>query len=89
MLRSARCCALPPLAGLLVISLITAVLALLVMRLVSDQPRLRATRRRMQAALFEIRLHADDPVAVLRSFGDVLIQNAIYLRLNVACRCCG
>ena len=75
---------LPPLAGLLVISLITAVLALLVMRLVSDQPRLRATRRRMQAAVFEIRLHADDPVAVLRSFGDVLIQNAIYLRLNVA-----
>ena len=75
---------LPPLAGLLVISLITAVVALLVMRLVSDQSRLRATRRRMQAALFEIRLHADDPIAVLRSFGDVLIQNAIYVRLNLA-----
>ena len=75
---------LSPLAGLLLIAIATAALALLVMRLVSDQPRLRATRRRMQAALFEIRLHADDPVAVLRSFGDVLIQNAIYLRLNLA-----
>jgi len=74
---------LAPLTGLLVISLLTAVVALLVMRLVSDQPRLRATRRRMQAALFEIRLHADDPIAVLRSFGDVLIQNAVYLRLNL------
>lgn len=74
---------LPPLAGLLIISLITAVAAVLVMRRVSDQQRLRATRRRMQAALFEIRLHADDPVAVLRSLRDVLIQNAIYLRLNL------
>ena len=74
---------LPPLAGLLVVSLATAVLVVLVMRRVSDQSRLRATKRRMQAALFEIRLHADDPVAVLRSCGDVLIQNAIYLRLNL------
>jgi hypothetical protein len=74
---------LPPLAALLIISLITAVLVVMVMRRVSDQARLRATRRRMQAALFEIRLHADDPVAVLRSFGDMLIQNAIYLRLNL------
>ena len=74
---------LPALAGLLVVSSITAVLAVLVMRRVSDQKRLRATRRRMQAALFEIRLHADDPVIVLRSFGDVLLQNAVYLRLNL------
>jgi hypothetical protein len=74
---------LPALAGLLMIALITAVMAVLVMRRVSDQRRLRSTRRRMQAALFEIRLHADDPVIVLRSFGDVLIQNAVYLRLNL------
>lgn len=74
---------LPPLAGLLIISVITAAGVVLVMRQVSDQRRLRATRRRMQAALFEIRLHADDPVAVLRSFGDLLAQNATYLRLNV------
>ena len=74
---------LPPLAGLLVVSTITALIAVLVTRRVSDQPRLRATRRRMQAALFEIRLHADDPVVVLRSFGDVLRQNALYLRLNL------
>ena len=74
---------LPPLAGLLVISLVTAVAVVLVMRRVSDQPRLRATKRRMQAALFEIRLHADDPIAVLRSSGDVLLQNATYLRLNL------
>lgn len=74
---------LPPLAGLLVISVITAFAVVLVMRRVSDQPRLRATKRRMQAALFEIRLHADDPVAVLRSSRDVLLQNAIYVRLNL------
>jgi hypothetical protein len=74
---------LPPILGLLVISVTTALMVVVVMRQVSDQPRLRATRRRLQAALFEIRLHADDPVAVLRSFRDVLIQNAIYLRLNL------
>jgi hypothetical protein len=72
-----------PLAGLLAVAVVTAVGAVLVMRRVSDQPRLRATRRRMQAALFEIRLHADDPVAVLRSFRDMLAENAVYLRLNL------
>ncbi len=74
---------LPPLAGLFVISVTTAMVLVLVVRRVSDQPRLRAARRHMQAALFEIRLHADDPVAVLRSFGDVIVQNAIYLRLSL------
>jgi hypothetical protein len=74
---------LPAAAGLLVISIVTAIVLVLIMRRMSDQQRLRATRNRMQAALFEIRLQADDPVAVLRSFGDVLVQNAIYLRLTV------
>lgn len=74
---------LPPLAALAVIAVLTAIVVVLVVRRVTDQARLRATRRRMQAALFEIRLDADDPAAVVRSFGDVLFQNAIYLRLNL------
>ena len=74
---------LPPLIGVLVVSLVTAMVLVLLMRRISDQQRLRATRRRLQAALFEIRLSADDPVAVLQSFRDVMVQNVIYLRLNL------
>lgn len=74
---------LPPLAGLLIVSLATATVLVLLMRRISDQKRLRETRRRLQAALFEIRLRADDPVAVLLSCRDAMLQNVIYLRLSV------
>jgi hypothetical protein len=74
---------LPPLAGLFVVSLLTAMAALLVVGRTSDQKRMVETKRQIHAALFEIRLFNDDLVAVLRALGEVLRHNALYLRLSL------
>ena len=66
---SAPLLSLPPLAACAIISLVTAVVLLLVIARMSDQARICARPSgAIQAALFEIRLLADDPLAVLRSF---------------------
>jgi hypothetical protein len=49
----------------------------------SNQPRIAATKRRIHAALLEVRLFNDDPRAVFRALGDALRYNAIYLRLSL------
>ena len=72
-----------PLASLVIISLVTAVVLLPVIARTSDQAGIRATKRAIQAALFEIRLFGDDPVAVLRSFAEVLTLNVRYLGLSL------
>jgi hypothetical protein len=74
---------LPALAGLAVISLIVAVGMLLVYRATSNQPHLAEAKRRMQAALFEIRLFNDDLGTILRAQGDILRHNLTYLRLSL------
>lgn len=73
----------PPLASLLLVSMVTAVGMLLVVARASDQESLAAAKRRMHAALFEIRLFGDDPISVLRAFGEVLACNGRYLRLSL------
>ncbi len=74
---------LPPLASLLIVSLVTSVAMLLVFARTSDQKRLAEAKRGIHAALFEIRLFNDDLVAVLRALGDALRHNALYLRLSL------
>ena len=74
---------LPPFVSLLLLSLLTAAAMVLVIGRTSDQARLRQTKRRIQAALFEIRLFNDDPRAVLRSAGEALGHNLAYLRLSL------
>jgi len=74
---------LPPLVGLLVVSIVTAVLMLLVMARVSDQKGLAEAKRGIHAALFEIRLYNDDLVAVMRALGDALRHNGRYLLLSL------
>src|SRR4051812_31972360 len=64
-------------------SLITGAVMVFVIARTSNQARIVATKRAIQAALFEIRLFGDDPAAVLRSFGDVLRLNARYLGLSL------
>jgi hypothetical protein len=75
--------ALPPLGGLLVLSVLTASAILPVIARTSDQGRMARTKRSIQAALFEIRLFNDDPPAVFRSLADALKLNALYLRLSL------
>lgn len=75
--------ALPPLASLLVISLLTAAVAVFVVSRTSDQKGMAGTRRGIYAALLEIRLFSDDPPAVLRAAGEIMVANARYLRLSL------
>jgi len=70
-------------ASLAVVSLLTAVAVLLVVRAVSDQQALAGIKRQIHADLFEIRLFNDDLRAMLRAELDVLRHNATYLRLSL------
>jgi hypothetical protein len=71
---------LSPVAGLAVVALVTATLALWVVKGTSDQRRMRAAKNGMYAALLEMRLFNDDLAAILRAQGEVLRYNARYLR---------
>jgi uncharacterized membrane protein (DUF106 family) len=74
---------LPPIIGLAVVSLASAVAMLVIFRKTSDQRRLAAEKRQLQAAIYEIRLFNDDMRAVLRAQGEVLRRNVTYLRLSL------
>jgi uncharacterized membrane protein (DUF106 family) len=76
--------ALPPLVSLAIVSLVTAVVMLLVVRRTSNQRALEEVKRRIHAALFEIRLFNDDLRAIFRAQGDMLRHNLTYLRLSLA-----
>ncbi len=71
---------LPPVVGLSVLSLLTAVVLLLVFKKTSDQQGLEAVKRRIQGALFEIRLFNADLRAILRAQREILRNNLTYLR---------
>ena len=74
---------LPSLASLLLVSIATAAAIVPVIGRTSDQPRVAATKRRIRAALLEIRLFNDDPRLVMRAVGHALAQNLLYLRLSL------
>ena len=73
---------LPPLAGLALVSLATAVALLIVIRKTSNQRQLTAVKRSIQAGFFELRLFADDVPAILRTELEMLRHSVTYLRLS-------
>jgi len=73
---------LPPIVGLLVVSLVAAVGMLLVFKATSNQPKLEEVKRQIHACLFEIRLFNADLVAILRAQAEILRHNLSYLRLS-------
>jgi len=75
---------LPPMTGLVLLSLLTAAAVLLAFKWTSDQVALVAAKRAMQAALLEMRLFNDDLAALLRAQGEVLRHTLSYLRLSLA-----
>lgn len=75
---------LPPMAGLALLSLVTAVAVLLAFKWTADQRALVTAKRAMQAAVFEMRLFNDDLGALLRAQGEVLRHTLSYLRLSLA-----
>jgi hypothetical protein len=73
---------LPPLAGLVLVSLATAVALLLVVRKTSNQAQLAAVKRAIHAGFFELRLFGDDVPAILRTEVEMLRHSLTYLRLS-------
>ncbi len=73
----------PPLIGLVVVSLATAVLILMVFRAASNQQAISQVKRRIHACVFEIRLFKDDFRAILRAQAEILRHNLEYLRLSL------
>jgi hypothetical protein len=74
---------LSPLAGLAVVSLVTAVAMLLCIRAVSNQARLAEVKRQIHACIFECRLFQDDLPAVFRALGEMLRRNVVYVGLTL------
>lgn len=63
---------LSPLLGVLLWSIPVSVFALYIFKWTSNQGRIAAVKREIQAALFEIRLFNDDLRAILRAQGEIL-----------------
>ena len=72
---------LHPLVGLILVSLVFGVFALLVFKWTSNQVGLDQVKRRIHAGLFEIRLFNDNLMAIFRAFFEILRHNLTYLRL--------
>ena len=74
---------LPPLAGLLLVSLPVSAGMLVIFKLTSDQDRLARVKRSIHACLFEIRLFNDDMRAIFRAQIEILRHNMSYLLLTL------
>ena len=74
---------LPPLAVMLALAFVTALVVLGVMKVASNQVRMTAAKRRIHADLLEMRLYNDDVRALLRAQGSLLRHNAAYIWLSL------
>jgi uncharacterized membrane protein (DUF106 family) len=74
---------LPAEVGVILWSLLAAVLMLLVVKRTSNQAALEEVKRRIHACLFEIRLFNDDLGAILRAQLELLRHNGRYLLLSL------
>ena len=75
---------LPPMVGITVVSLLTAVGLLIVFKHTSNQKALEDVKRHIHAGLFEIRLFNDDFRAIMRAQRDILRHNLTYMRYSLA-----
>ncbi len=73
----------PPLAVILALALVTALVVLGVMKVSSNQTKMAAAKRRIHADLLEMRLYNDDLRALLRAQGALLRDNGAYLWLSL------
>jgi hypothetical protein len=74
---------LPVPVSLAVVSLVTAVAILVVIRLTSNQEALATAKRQMYGDLLEMRLFSDDLPAMWRAQRSLLRHNAWYVRLSL------
>ena len=72
-----------PLVGLALVSAVAAILMLLTIKATSNQSRLAAVKRSIQACIYEVRLFSGDAPAILRAMGELLRHQLTYLRLSL------
>lgn len=75
---------LPPVVGLLVVSVLASIGMLYVFKWTSDQEAMEETKRQIHAGIFEIRLFSDDMRAIFRAQLDIMRHNLTYFRLSLA-----
>ncbi len=71
----------PPALSLALMAVLAALGMLWTLRRFSDQAAIRATKRRLRAHLYELRLFADEPALIWRAQWHLLRFNLRYLRL--------
>jgi hypothetical protein len=71
---------LPPVAGLLLVSVAATTAMLLIVKTTSRRSQVEASKRQIYALLLEMRLFNDDVRAVLRAARELLSHNGAYLR---------
>lgn len=72
---------LPPLWGLVLLSVVCGVVLLLAFRLLTPQGRLAVVKDRMSATIYEMRLYNAQPLRVLRAQGRAIGLTGAYLGL--------
>jgi hypothetical protein len=70
----------PPVWGLIVISLLTGLVMLMVFRFTSNQTAIKAVRDKISGHILEIRLYKDSPRVIILAMGKILRYNLTYLR---------
>src|SRR5689334_6853136 len=73
----------PPLVGLTLVSLISAVLLLIAFKWTSNQRAIAEAKRQVVAGLFELRLFQDDPWLMARAAAGLFAQQGRYLRYAI------
>jgi uncharacterized membrane protein (DUF106 family) len=74
---------LPPLVGLVVISIVLGVLLLLLYKYTSPQQMIKRIKNKMKASLYEVRLYKDDLGIVFRANRSLLANNLKYFSCNL------
>ncbi len=74
----------PPIVGLTLVSVLTAIGLLIVFKHTSNQKALKEVKRKIHAGLFEIRLYNDDLRSIMRAQLEILRANLTYMRYSMA-----
>ena len=74
---------MPPIVGLIVISLLVSGGMLIGFRAVSDQDALDAVKRRIYGGVYEIRLYKDDLLTIFTAQLGILRETMTYFRLSM------
>jgi hypothetical protein len=71
--------ALPPIVGLLVLSIVLGIVFLLLFKYTSPQKTIKKIKNRIKAGLYEVRLYKDDLGIIFRANKSLMVNNGLYI----------